>query len=286
LWLWFGWPSSCLDPGRGRKIDNPPKEEGSEELPRYVRLTVLVVTVAALTGAIIWAQQPLEQGVGRESPAAGDSTAVGVVGVRDAVLDALAAGHSPESIVDMARAGTLVENYQPSLVGPEPLVSLVKRVLRDEVPGWPEPPTGEGAGGGGGGGDSVSGQGRRPKVTDAQLSHSADALMVAYNAEKYAEAASYMSRKRWNECGGRYGLADALEQNHMIERLDYELNEVNITSRKPDGTIDADVTFSSHDPSTGEQFEDHFAAGLSFEKDHQLGWVLLDVFPLGAGAFC
>lgn len=53
-----------------------------------------------------------------------------------------------------------------------------------------------------------------------------------------------------------------------------------------DGTVQADVRFSSDDSVTGEVVDDHLVVGLTFREDSSFGWVLAVDFPLGVPAFC
>jgi hypothetical protein len=100
-----------------------------------------------------------------------------------------------------------------------------------------------------------------------------------YNAGEYAKAVSFLSGSVESSCGGPGGLASALEQNHEIEQIDYEVKSVNAWGA--DDPNMADVATREIYSGTSQPI----TLGLAFTFQNGV-WKLNDLYPLGTGAFC
>lgn len=97
-----------------------------------------------------------------------------------------------------------------------------------------------------------------------------------YNGGAYVAAAAYLSSEVASEC--QSGLADALEQNHQIEGINYDVTAVRAWDDEPNM---ADVV--TVERYGGQSYRQELGLAFAFENGR---WKLDDLYPLGAGAFC
>jgi hypothetical protein len=100
-----------------------------------------------------------------------------------------------------------------------------------------------------------------------------------YDASQYLEAVRFLSNAVLANCGGAIDLASALEQNHQIEGIDYEVEDVRAWG--PDRPKMADVV--TREIYSGDSHPIALGLAFTFEDGE---WKLDDLYPLGAGAFC
>jgi hypothetical protein len=103
--------------------------------------------------------------------------------------------------------------------------------------------------------------------------------LTLYNSGQYDDAATYLSAGIQADCGGASGLASAMQQNHFIERVDYDVTGVTAWGSESPEMADVETVESYG----GDTYPLVLGSSFTLEDGE---WRLADYYPIGVGAFC